>query len=150
MKKELSEIQYNAVTYINGPELVIAGAGSGKTRVLTYKIAYLIKNGYIPNQILALTFTNKAAKEMKERICGLIKKEYAKKVVMGTFHSIFGKILRHELNLQRGILPYTPKFTIYDTDDSCFYSEEGISFHGSDKLCVIKNKEGITLKYHNK
>lgn len=118
MKKELSAAQYNAVTYINGPELVIAGAGSGKTRVLTYKIAYLIKNGYIPNQILALTFTNKAAKEMKERICGLIKKEYAKKVVMGTFHSIFGKILRYELNLQRGILPYTPKFTIYDTDDS--------------------------------
>lgn len=117
-KKELSEVQFKAVTYIDGPELVIAGAGSGKTRVLTYKIAYLIEKGFQPNQILALTFTNKAAKEMKERIGSLVEKNLAYKVVMGTFHSIFNKILRHELDHQRGILPYTSKFTIYDTDDS--------------------------------
>ena len=117
-KKELSEVQFKAVTYIDGPELVIAGAGSGKTRVLTYKIAYLIEKGFQPNQILALTFTNKAAKEMKERIGTLVERNFAYKVVMGTFHSIFNKILRHELDHQRGILPYTSKFTIYDTDDS--------------------------------
>ena len=96
-KKELSEVQFKAVTYIDGSELVIAGAGSGKTRVLTYKIAYLIEKGFQPNQILALTFTNKAAKEMKERIGSLVEKNLAYKVVMGTFHSIFNKILRHEL-----------------------------------------------------
>lgn len=117
-KKELSEVQFKAVTYIDGPELVIAGAGSGKTRVLTYKIAYLIEKGFQPNQILALTFTNKAAKEMKERIGSLVEKNLAYKVVMGTFHSIFNKILRYELDHLRGILPYTSKFTIYDTDDS--------------------------------
>ena len=117
-KKELSEVQFKAVTYIDGPELVIAGAGSGKTRVLTYKIAYLIEKGFQPNQILALTFTNKAAKEMKERIGSLVERNSAYKVVMGTFHSIFNKILRYELDHQRGILPYTSKFTIYDTDDS--------------------------------
>lgn len=117
-KKELSEVQFKAVTYIDGPELVIAGAGSGKTRVLTYKIAYLIEKGIQPNQILALTFTNKAAKEMKERIGSLVERNSAYKVVMGTFHSIFNKILRHELEHLRGILPYTSKFTIYDTDDS--------------------------------
>ena len=117
-KKELSEVQFKAVTYIDGPELVIAGAGSGKTRVLTYKIAYLIEKGFQPNQILALTFTNKAAKEMKERIGSLAEKNLAYKVVMGRFQSIFNKILRHELDHQRGILPYTSKFTIYDTDDS--------------------------------
>ena len=117
-KKELSEVQFKAVTYIDGPELVIAGAGSGKSRVLTYKIAYLIEKGFQPNQILALTFTNKAAKEMKERIGTLVERNFAYKVVMGTFHSIFNKILRHELDHQRGILPYTSKFTIYDTDAS--------------------------------
>lgn len=117
-KKELSEVQFKAVTYIDGPELVIAGAGSGKTRVLTYKIAYLIEKGFLPNQILALTFTNKAAKEMKERIGSLVERNSAYKVVMGTFHSIFNKILRYELDHLRGILPYTSKFTIYDTDDS--------------------------------
>ena len=117
-RKELSEVQYRAVTYTDGPELVIAGAGSGKTRVLTYKVAYLIEQGIPSNQILALTFTNKAAKEMKERIGGLVSWEQAHRVVMGTFHSVFAKILRHEVERYRGVLPYTGKFTIYDTDDS--------------------------------
>lgn len=117
-RKELSEVQYKAVTYTGGPELVIAGAGSGKTRVLTYKVAYLIEKGIPSNQILALTFTNKAAKEMKERIGGLVSREQAHRVVMGTFHSVFAKILRHEVERYRGVLPYTGKFTIYDTDDS--------------------------------
>lgn len=117
-KQELSQVQYDAVTYCDGPELVIAGAGSGKTRVLTYKIAYLIEHGIPSNRILALTFTNKAAKEMKERIGQLLTKELSYRIVMGTFHSIFAKILRYELQRYRGVLPYTEKFTIYDTDDS--------------------------------
>lgn len=116
-RKELSEVQYKAVTYIDGPELVIAGAGSGKTRVLTYKVAYLIEKGIPSNQILALTFTNKAANEMKERVGKLVSREQSHKVVMGTFHSIFARILRNEVELYKGILPYTGKFTIYDTDD---------------------------------
>lgn len=117
-RKELSEVQYNAVTYTDGPELVIAGAGSGKTRVLTYKIAYLIEKGILSHRILALTFTNKAAKEMKERIAALVSREQSKHLVMGTFHSVFGHFLREELNYHKGILPYTSNFTIYDTDDS--------------------------------
>lgn len=117
-KKELSEVQYNAVTYTKGPELVIAGAGSGKTRVLTYKIAYLMEQGIQPNKILALTFTNKAAKEMKERIGHLVTPEAAHRLVMGTFHSVFARILRYEVEAHKGVLPYTQRFTIYDSDDS--------------------------------
>ena len=117
-KKELSEVQYQAVTYIDGPELVFAGAGFGKTRVLTYKIAYLIERGIPSNQILALTFTNKASNEMKERIDTLVSRSLAHHIVMGTFHSVFASILRFEVNHSRGVLPYTQNFTIYDASDS--------------------------------
>ena len=98
---------------MNGPMIVIAGAGSGKTRVLTYKIAYLMTQGVDPFNILALTFTNKAAKEMKERIVGIVGDE-AKNLWMGTFHSVFARILRIEAHK----IGYTSNFTIYDSDDS--------------------------------
>ena len=98
---------------MNGPMIVIAGAGSGKTRVLTYKIAYLMTQGVDPFNILALTFTNKAAKEMKERIAGIVGGE-AKNLWMGTFHSVFARILRIEAHK----IGYTSNFTIYDSDDS--------------------------------
>ena len=111
---KLNEQQRVAVEYLGGPSLVIAGAGSGKTRVLTYKIVYLLENGYSQNQILALTFTNKAAREMKERIAGLIGVDLASRLWMGTFHSIFSRILR--LNAER--IGFKPDFTIYDTNDS--------------------------------
>ena len=111
---QLNDAQREAVTYAEGPQLVIAGAGSGKTRVLTYKIAYLLEQGIKANNILALTFTNKAAREMKERICALVKPEYARYLWMGTFHSICAKILRQEATN----LGYTRDFSIYDTTDS--------------------------------
>ena len=112
--EELNESQYAAVTYNDGPSLVIAGAGSGKTRVLTYKIAYLLENGYNPWNILALTFTNKAAREMKERIARQVGMERARYLWMGTFHSIFSRILRAEASY----IGFTSQFTIYDTADS--------------------------------
>ena len=112
--KELNESQCAAVTYNDGPSLVIAGAGSGKTRVLTYKIAYLLENGYQPWNILALTFTNKAAREMKERIARQVGIERARHLWMGTFHSIFLRILHAEA----AQIGFTSKFTIYDTADS--------------------------------
>ena len=112
--KELNESQCAAVTYNDGPSLVIAGAGSGKTRVLTYKIAYLLENGYNPWNILALTFTNKAAREMKERIARQVGAERARYLWMGTFHSIFSRILRAEAQY----IGFTSQFTIYDTADS--------------------------------
>ena len=112
--KELNESQCAAVTYNDGPSLVIAGAGSGKTRVLTYKIAYLLENGYNPWNILALTFTNKAAREMKERIARQVGAERARYLWMGTFHSIFSRILRTEAQY----IGFTSQFTIYDTADS--------------------------------
>lgn len=111
---ELNESQREAVLYNEGPSLVIAGAGSGKTRVLTYKIAYLLDNGYEPWSILALTFTNKAAREMKERIARQVGQERARYLWMGTFHSIFSRILRAEAET----LGFTPNFTIYDATDS--------------------------------
>lgn len=111
---ELNESQREAVLYNEGPSLVIAGAGSGKTRVLTYKIAYLLDNGYEPWSILALTFTNKAAREMKERIARQVGQECARYLWMGTFHSIFSRILRAEAEA----LGCTPNFTIYDATDS--------------------------------
>lgn len=111
---ELNEGQRAAVLYNDGPSLVIAGAGSGKTRVLTYKIAWLLENGYQPWNILALTFTNKAAREMKERIARQVGAESARRLWMGTFHSIFLRILHAEAQL----LGFTPQFTIYDTADS--------------------------------
>lgn len=111
---KLNPQQRDAVTYCDGPQLVIAGAGSGKTRVLTYKIIHLLNNGYKPHQILALTFTNKAAKEMRERISLLVGDEVAAKLWMGTFHSIFARILRFNASH----IGFKSDFTIYDTYDS--------------------------------
>lgn len=111
---QLNEPQRAAVEYLDGPALVIAGAGSGKTRVLTYKIVHLLHNGYEPYRILALTFTNKAAREMRERIEKLVGQSTASKLWMGTFHSIFSRILRN--NCDR--LGFKRDFTIYDTSDS--------------------------------
>ena len=112
--EELNESQRLAVEYCEGPSLVIAGAGSGKTRVLTYKIAYLLEQGMKPWNILALTFTNKAAREMKERIGRLVGEDNAHHLYMGTFHSIFSRILRVEAEK----LGYTSNFTIYDEADA--------------------------------
>ncbi len=111
---ELNESQREAVAYTDGPSLVIAGAGSGKTRVLTYKIAYLLQMGVEPWRILALTFTNKAAKEMVGRIGELVGSNVSRYVRMGTFHSIFSRILRRE----SGHIGYASNFTIYDESDS--------------------------------
>ena len=111
---DLNESQRKAVEYIDGPSLVIAGAGSGKTRVLTYKIAYLLQQGVKPWSIMALTFTNKVAREMKERIGKLVGQELAQHLYMGTFHSIFSRILRAEAQH----IGFTNNFTIYDESDS--------------------------------
>ena len=112
--KDLNEQQRQAVEYNDGASLVIAGAGSGKTRVLTYKIAYLLQQGMAPWNILALTFTNKAADEMKERIAALVGEDKARSLWMGTFHSIFNRILRYEAHL----LGFTQRYTIYKPDDT--------------------------------
>ncbi|UBD76381.1 exodeoxyribonuclease V subunit gamma [Parabacteroides goldsteinii] len=111
---KLNESQREAVEYNEGPSLVIAGAGSGKTRVLTYKIAYLVHLGLAPQSILALTFTNKAAREMKERIAAITGGQTARRLWMGTFHSIFSRILRYEAEH----IGCPSNFTIYDTTDS--------------------------------
>lgn len=111
---ELNENQREAVLYNEGPQLVIAGAGSGKTRVLTYKIAYLLEQGYEPWSILALTFTNKAAREMQKRIAQQVGDRTASYLWMGTFHSVFSRILRREA----ASVGFTPNFTIYDAADS--------------------------------
>lgn len=112
--KQLNESQRAAVEFNEGPSLIIAGAGSGKTRVLTYKIAYLLKQGCLPQHILALTFTNKAAREMKERIASLVGEKDARRLWMGTFHSIFSRILRVEAEK----LGFQSNFTIADGSDS--------------------------------
>ena len=111
---ELSDVQRQAVTNTEGPSLVIASAGSGKTRVLTYRIAHLLTQGVAPWSILSLTFTNKAAKEMKERIAKIVGEKTASQLWMGTFHSIFARILRNEAEK----LGFNKNFTIYDTADS--------------------------------
>ena len=111
---DLNEPQREAVTTIEGPVMVIAGAGSGKTRALTYRVAYMIQEGVDPFSIMALTFTNKAAREMKERIMQLVNASDARNVWMGTFHSIFARILRIEAEK----IGFTANFSIYDTDDS--------------------------------
>ena len=111
---KLNAQQRDAVLYCDGPQLVIAGAGSGKTRVLTYKIVHLLKLGYFPSHIMALTFTNKAAGEMRERIQALVGIEVSKDLWMGTFHSIFAKLLR--INADR--IGFDREFTIYDSSDS--------------------------------
>ena len=112
--QELNSAQYEAVVNTTGPSLVIAGAGSGKTRVLTYRVAYLLSQGVRPGDIICLTFTNKAAREMKERIARLVGEELSRYVWMGTFHSIFARILRTESEF----LGYPSTYTIYDTIDS--------------------------------
>lgn len=112
--QQLNPQQAAAVTYCDGPQLVIAGAGSGKTRVLTYKIVHLLNSGYSPYNIMALTFTNKAARTMRERILSLTSPEVASKLWMGTFHSIFAKILR--FNAER--IGFKSDYTIYDANDS--------------------------------
>ena len=111
---DLNASQLAAVMYNDGPQLVIAGAGSGKTRVLTYKIAHLLEQGVPAGHILALTFTNKAAREMKGRIYQLVGEDCARYLWMGTFHSIFARLLRQEAEL----LGYTHDYSIYDTTDS--------------------------------
>ena len=110
---ELNDSQRAAVTYNDGPLLVIAGAGSGKTRVLTYKIAYLLTQGVPAGHILALTFTNKAAREMKQRITRLVGEEVARYLWMGTFHSVCARLLRAEAEH----VGFTRDFTIYDAAD---------------------------------
>jgi len=112
--KDLNKAQQEAVTNHKGPALVIAGAGSGKTRVLTYRIAYLLSMGVSPHRILALTFTNKAASNMKERIGAMVDPNLTRRLWMGTFHSLFARILRREAE----VLGFPPDFTIYDTIDS--------------------------------
>lgn len=112
--QELNKSQREAVEYNDGPALVIAGAGSGKTRVLTYKIAYLLKLGLPPQNILALTFTNKAAREMKNRIGQLMGESTARRLRMGTFHSVFSRILRNEADK----IGFTSNYTIFDSSDS--------------------------------
>ena len=111
---ELNGPQRNAVEHINGPMMVIAGAGSGKTRVLTYRIAHLMRNGVDPFSILALTFTNKAAKEMKGRVGRVVGHNEARNLMMGTFHSVFARVLRVESDR----INYPHNFTIYDSQDS--------------------------------
>jgi len=111
---QLNDAQRKAVEHTSGPVMVIAGAGSGKTRVLTYRIAYLLSKGVDAFNILSLTFTNKAAREMKERIGKIVGESEAKNLWMGTFHSIFARILRIEAER----LGYPTNFTIYDADDS--------------------------------
>jgi DNA helicase II / ATP-dependent DNA helicase PcrA len=112
--KELNRSQREAVEQYRGPALVVAGAGSGKTRVLTYRVAYLLEQGVQPYRILALTFTNKAAREMKERVAKMVSFDLARQLWMGTFHSLFARILRREAE----IIGYPSNFTIYDTIDS--------------------------------
>ncbi len=114
LQNQLDKAQFDAVTCCDGPTLILAGAGSGKTRVLTYKIAYLLRQGVMPWQILALTFTNKAAKEMNGRIAKLVDSETTKHLWSGTFHSLFGRILRFEAQH----IGYTSNFTIYDQSDA--------------------------------
>ena len=111
---KLNSQQREAVEYLDGPQLVIAGAGSGKTRVLTYKIVHLLTKEFEPWRLMALTFTNKAANEMRERIRQLVGDQVAGKLWMGTFHSIFSRILRQNADK----IGFSPSFTIYDSDDS--------------------------------
>jgi len=111
---DLNESQKQAVINTEGPSLVIAGAGAGKTRVLTYRIVHLLNKGVPAAKILALTFTNKAAREMKERITRIVSPEIARYLWMGTFHSVFAKILRMEGER----LGYKSNYTIYDSTDS--------------------------------
>lgn len=131
----LNESQYNAVMYNSGPSLIIAGAGSGKTRVLTYKVAQLIREGYAPNSILVLTFTNKAAREMKSRIMSMVEPHLARFVAMGTFHSQFSRILRDE----HEYIGLTRDFTVYDTTDTKSLIKSIVKQMGLDEKLYTTN-----------
>jgi DNA helicase-2/ATP-dependent DNA helicase PcrA len=133
--QDLNHVQREAVQHTEGPSLIIAGAGSGKTRVLTYKIAYLLTNNVSPRSVLALTFTNKAAKEMKERIAKIVGKQ-ANRLWMGTFHSIFSRILRAEAER----IGFKSNFTIYDTTDSLSIIRSILKEMGLDDK-VYKDKD---------
>jgi DNA helicase II / ATP-dependent DNA helicase PcrA len=143
---ELNPVQRNAVTQTDGPVLVIAGPGSGKTRVLTYRIAHLIQSGAKPWEILSLTFTNKSAKEMKERIVKVVG-ENGNRVWAGTFHSIFARILRSEAEK----IGYTKNFTIYDSDDSEGVIKAILKENNLDKTVYNPNamKSRISLSKNN-
>lgn len=144
--KGLNEPQYAAVTTLQGPLMVLAGAGSGKTRVLTMRIAHLITNGVDPFNILALTFTNKAAREMKERISKVVGNSNAKSLWMGTFHSVFARILRSEGHL----LGYPSDFTIYDTQDALNVIKKVIKDMGIDSdLYKPKKVQSRISNYKN-
>ena len=132
---ELNPHQREAVEYCDGPSLVVAGAGSGKTRVLTYKIAYLLESGLKPWNILALTFTNKAAREMKDRIAKITNQSDANRIYMGTFHSIFSRILRKESQY----IGYNSSFTIYDESDSRSLLKNIIKVMGYDEKVYKPN-----------
>lgn len=139
---ELNEAQLAPVLHKDGPLMVIAGAGSGKTRVLTYRIAYLMSLGVDSFNILSLTFTNKAAREMKKRIADIVGNSEAKNLWMGTFHSVFAKILRIEADK----LGYPSNFTIYDTQDSQRLISSIIKEMGLDKD-VYKYKQ-VQSRFH--
>ncbi len=154
--KTLNDSQKKAVEYSKGPSMIVAGAGSGKTRVLTYKVAYLISDGYKPDEILALTFTNKAANEMKSRIRELVGAK-AEHIWMGTFHSIFARILRVEAKH----LNYKSNFSIYDAEDSLSLVQNIISNFNIDiegitpnsikhKISYLKNKMIMPDKFRKK
>ena len=133
---ELNESQRKAAENIYGPTMVIAGAGSGKTRVLTFRIAFMLEQGVDPFNIMSLTFTNKAAREMTERIGKIVGSTEAKNITMGTFHSVFSRILR--FNAER--LGYPTNFTIYDTQDSKSLLKEVVkSMNLDDKLYKPSN-----------
>ena len=129
---DLNDVQREAAAHMDGPMMVIAGAGSGKTRVLTYRIAHMMTQGVDPFSILALTFTNKAAKEMKQRIGTLVGESEARNLWMGTFHSIFARILRIECER----INYPRNFTIYDTQDSRSLLKDIIKGMGPTTKCT--------------
>lgn len=144
--KGLNQSQYEAVTTLKGPLMVLAGAGSGKTRVLTFRIAHLIRNGVDPFNILALTFTNKSAREMKERIAKVVGESDAKSIWMGTFHSVFARILRSEAPR----LGFPSNFTIYDAQDSLNVMKKVIKELGVDPdIYKAKKVLGRISQYKN-
>ena len=140
----LNDSQKLAVETIDGPVLIIAGAGSGKTRVLTYRIAHMIHQGIKADNILALTFTNKAANEMRQRIASLVSKDAVNKIWVGTFHSIFARILRFESQT----LGYTSSFTIYDTDDSLNLIKHVMNDNGISQLKHTAQNIRNKISYH--
>jgi len=145
--KELNEAQREAVEYTDGASIVLAGAGSGKTRVLTYRIAHLLKKGISPFEVLALTFTNKAAREMKKRIAQMVSDSDARSLWMGTFHSNFAKILR----IESDTIGFPSNFSIYDQEDSKRLIKKIVKEMGLDdksyKPSIVHNR--ISLAKNN-